>query len=506
MSGILSGLKAYKGQDVLRGGHQQVGQMMQAPLNQNTSKLVIIPRKKFAHQRVRPLKFNFSDEIKTSLAMSLDDSRPFSSLNMVNAGGIVPTSHGAYDVNMGFLQNTYSFLLMITTKGNSRMLPEKILYGGYFTDEPLSRNGSNPNPRAQFFITHSSILAEGNNKLNRSGTPLQILGDTLTLGREVETCLDTDHRLFWNTPTDVDSLPDRGSAADMSTILVENTLDKINIAKSSLVPAIMMNEIANNVKDFRMNRETMQIAMENYSPHHDSFNMPTEGYNFSHSLRDRLPGLSTGSSINNFSSAFDEKRVHTMEELLIKYPDTDIFMYDITQERVALGHEIDQEYDGIQNQLSYLISCAVEPMATNAGLLSVDFLFSSDVVHDGRIWMGKKNPQFIVNHAIPVLENVDWNMMKAIERRFESFMINNVFSTVTAALNGSDYECMVHYQHGQTCNVILTLHDHPRGCQDGYYESYGHISSVVAPTVGNIETIQQNSGQMIQLRNTILNM
>lgn len=486
----------------------QANRLISQAITQNKAELLIFPRRNYAKQIVRPLQYEFTDQMKSSIVHSLDQNVPFTKLNNINARGILPTSHGGYDLNMSAIEDHCGFLLTITTVGTRYAPPEKLLYGGYFLDEPKSLGG-HYNPDAFMMFTHTSVLTDNsNNKFGNQRNPLTITADTVTIGKQTEQYINSNDRLFWNLPSDVDSLPAahmHQGATDMAGIIVSNTNNPINLPKFSLIPAMMLNSIGENIRDYSKNKDLYKLAIASATPigdhysHHDSFML-------SRGLQDRLPGLSGNTGHITTSSGIDESRPHTLGSILAKYPDIDVFNMNLGNITIANGEGIDQEYNSRQTVLSYLISYTIECIAINAGLTSVDFMYMSDMVEPNRIWTGKKNPKMIIDDAIPVSDSVDKVQIRAMADKFEQMMIDNVFSTADASLDGSDYEVYVHYRHGQTVQVKVVLKDYMSSHQDGYYEAYGHISSLSAPTVGNVNLVFNNRAQMDALHGAVENL
>lgn len=502
-------LKPYMSTESVRPGGE-VSQVLTASPGTNSAQMVIFSPRKYAHQRVRPLVYKFTDEMKSSLATNLIDSShrkttPFSKLNDINARAILPASHQGFDLHMGTLEDFNGFLLIITTAGTRFAPPEKVMYGGYFMDDVRSFSGRY-NMNAHFVITHTSILTDNrNNRFNTRENSYEIAQDTVTISRDTENFFENNDRMFINLPADINSLPPSHlmtGSSDASNIVLSNLGNPVSLPKFSTVPSLMLNAIGDNLRDFVDNREIYRYGMTNYTPMYDDQDHQ-EHIHIAKTLRDRLPGLSDGHSysINQF---LDESHTHTLGELEAKFGELSVIYVDQKDLIVANGESIDQGYDGRQNQLSYLISYAIETVALNSGLVTVDFVYHSHVPNS-TIWTGRKNPTIVTQYALPIAD-VSQNQMNAMIKQFEQNIIDYVFSTVSAAMNGSDYEVYVHWRHGQAAQVKLLLNDYRNQTQDGYYESYGHISSLTTPTVANADTVFSNHRELEGFHDAIKNL
>lgn len=488
-------LKPYQPAESVRPGGE-VSSIMGVSAGSNTAQLIVFTARKYADQRIRPLVYNFTDEMKTSLWKGLDSKTPMTKLNSINAAGILPASHGGFDLSMRELEEYNGFLLIITTAATRFAPAEKIMYGGYFL-EGVRSFGGHVNENARFIIAHSSRLTDNTgNKMNHRQNKLEITRDCVTVSRELEHYIRTPDRIFLNLPSDIDSLPSThimSGSVDASNILLDNLSNPVSIAKSTTIPTVMVNAIGDNIRDFVDNRETYRHGVESHSPMGDHYEHQ-ENVHLSHLLRQRLPGLSSGGSID-VSSGLDESRSHTLGSLMYKFPDMHVFFTDQDDLEIANGEGIDQSYDGRQNQLCYLISYAIESVALNAGILSAHFTYHSHSPSP-TLWTGRKIPTTITHGAQPISDNISPHQFAAMVKQFEINMEDYVFATVSAALGGSDYEAYVHYRHGQPTQVKLVLLDYQRTMQDGYYESYGYLSGLTAPTVANYDTVFNNRSSL----------
>lgn len=486
-------------------------------MTSNVQIMVVMPPRRLAHQVIKPLMYNFNNNFMNTLDRLYHSNNPtnLTNLNSSLASAIQPSGNGGIHLKTDLFSEMWSFLLLINVSNNGDLHSQRTLMAGYFTDEPINPITGRENPYAKMFFTSSSILT-GSKTPNIFGSKLQLRADSITVDNSVTTRMSTDEKdVYFNLPGDLvefdSSFRHQSSSIDLSPFAMSNMIGRTNLPKSSVIPTTVVNEIGQLIVNGINEADISSYGIENTTPHSigdDGMNHPfgvnNIDYMVTYKLMNDLPSIGRRHDRFNVTNGIDPTNSFiTLGSLNQQLPNLQILnikakggsMFDVQ----ADGR--DQEEDSRQNTLSYLLSYAIEPVAIDAGIGSIAFEYHSHVSKD-TLYTGR-NPEWFISRAMPITD-VDATTLNGFIEKFKRRMEESVFITVSSMLGDGfgtgDFVCWVDYSHGTDCKVQIKLLDYQSSHKPGFYKSYGFLSSIVAPTVGNTNVIGNNINQINKLK------
>lgn len=485
----------------------------------NEQILVILPPRRLAPQKIRPLVYNFNNEFLNTMEQCFNSptSTTLTKLNKNLSSAIMPSSHGGIDINTNMYSETWAFIMIVNIKNNGDMHSQRMLYAGTFLDEPINPLSGRPNPQAKMIFTTTSILTGNNSPVGSQRIQLQ--ADNMIVDPHVLTrsTLGESGDMFFNLVGDIVDVTDSPTStfgypeekiANLSRITLANMDKTANLPKAAVEPVSIVNDIGELIKT-GLNQTSITDYVDCTNPHpihtsgSDIFHRNSDEYMISHELINNLPSLSRNN--NHFiRSGLDVSRgVMVFGDIIQSLPNLQIInAKDKTGQLSNVGDGMDQSLDSRQTVLSYLLSYAIEPIVSSSGISSIAFEYHSHVPNSS-LFTGRKNPEWFIQRIIPMVE-VDGQTLNAYIDRFKKYMEELVFSTIASSLGNSigssDFVCFCNYIHGVECKVQLKLLDYQSSCQQGFYKSYGFLLPLTAPTVGNSNVIGNNIQQVNKLK------
>lgn len=486
------------------GNTNEVSTNIFGSINGSEVQLVVFSPSQHGTQVVRPYKYTMDDnllDIFSSVPSSTAAAAELNNANNQSVNTAVMPDPVGIKLNTDVLNTMYSFVLVINTAPPARSRLHfsaqprtRMILTGYFVDEPFARDalggGLTPNPNAMLVFTHGEKAILQDSFASASGSTLNI-----TTAEDI-------------IPTNISALTSNGSnlaMCDFRSVAQGSNLNILggeteNIFEFDASPDISKKTAASSFDDvLKSPRHQLSTIADAVSSGHALFEDQVSiqgaasGDTFGGSgveafLKNVNDNLSSQGCISPHQGV-NPSYAMKLSELDSNYPQMNVDLVDMPFDPM---YDITDQTRGNKRTIySSLIATALSGFATNVGLASVAFRYSSYaktamVPHRGG-W------RFEEHGTRTIVEDVDGRLLKqavmSFKKLMESFLIPIIVNL------GGDFDLMVHYDTISKTAVDLIFCDE-RDDADGFFVTRNRMGGMLSPAIGSTATAEFNLTQL----------